>query len=134
MKAVFFFVGLALSCIFFAAIITCSSSPQTKPVEQRCPWPRCHTAELTRKIGDACNKARMRASVTLYKLRPDAPEDVRTGGIAQALELGEWMSFCGQSGQPQLLAAIGTYPVDIQALRDALAQFTRTEAAWKGEE
>jgi hypothetical protein len=113
-------ITVLLACSGEGSQPTCKDEPH--------PWPRCRTAELNARIGDACQRARTRAAVALYKLRAEAPVEVQSDGIAQALELGEWMRMCDHRGSYLMLTAVQSNPPDLNTIRQQLADFTQVEA------
>lgn len=123
-------LGFAALCLIATIMLACSGgSSQPTCKDEPHPWPRCRTAELNSRINDACQRARTRAAVVLYKLRAEAPAEVQSDGIAQALELGEWMRMCDRDNSSYLmLTAVQSQPPDLNTIRQQLGEFTQTEA------
>lgn len=107
------FAGIALGCAFCAILITHIDDPAAKTRTQ---------------LVDACQRARTRAAVALYKLRVEAPVELQDNGVTQALELTEWMRVCGAGDGRLLLAAAQAQPIDLATIRQQLGEFTQIEA------
>lgn len=86
-------------------------------------WWSCRTQHLN----EACQQARTRAALAMYSLRAEAPVELQAAGVAQALELSQWLSLCGYEGSAKLLAATQAYPADISAIRRQLTLFVIDE-------
>lgn len=113
MKCVsFYFAGIALGCAFGAILIAHLEPPLTAPTVQR---------------DEACQRARTRAAVALYKLRVEATPELQRDGITQTLELAEWMRFCGGDDHV-VLTAVLRQPPDLVSVRQQLSAFAQAEA------